>query len=398
MIIKIHRGQNQIGGSIIEISTKSARVVFDVGINLDETECVQIPNIEGLFKRNPLYDAVIISHYHSDHIGLLNYVLDEIPVYIGKQAFSVVEAASGYTNREIKYEPCLFEEDESIMIGDLTIVPYICDHSALDSYMFLISDGKKRILYTGDFRSNGRKNFEDLLDKLPEVNAIIVEGTMLSRDTYDENIQEENLEEIAVKVLKNYNGPAFFMSSAMNVDRIVTGYNVAIRTRRLFLEDLYTAGIMRAIGDNAPSPGKENIKVFMTGGDNQYELLQQYNDCKIGKQSIAKESFVMCVRPSMKNYLKKLNEILSFENGILFYSMWKGYQENADIKEFLVYMEELGVKIHVLHTSGHADINTIDKLITKVKPSVIVPVHTINPKWYQRYDARVVLDENEVLV
>ena len=55
-------------------------------------------------------------------------------------------------------------------------------------------------------------------------------------------------------------------------------------------------------------------------------------------------------------------------------------------------------KIHVLHTSGHADINTIDKLVSKVKPSTIVPVHTINPKWYQRYNVKVVLDEKEVLV
>ena len=60
MVIKIHRGQNQIGGSIIEVSTESTRVVFDVGINLDETECVKIPDIEGLFQGDPLYDAVIM--------------------------------------------------------------------------------------------------------------------------------------------------------------------------------------------------------------------------------------------------------------------------------------------------------------------------------------------------
>ena len=36
--------------------------------------------------------------------------------------------------------------------------------------------------------------------------------------------------------------------------------------------------------------------------------------------------FIICIRPSMINYLEKLNEISSFENGILFYSMWKGYQ------------------------------------------------------------------------
>ena len=38
MKIHIHRGQNQIGGSIIEISTKKARVFFDIGIELDEND------------------------------------------------------------------------------------------------------------------------------------------------------------------------------------------------------------------------------------------------------------------------------------------------------------------------------------------------------------------------
>ena len=36
MNIKIHRGQNQIGGSIIEVSTEQARVFLDIGIELDE--------------------------------------------------------------------------------------------------------------------------------------------------------------------------------------------------------------------------------------------------------------------------------------------------------------------------------------------------------------------------
>ena len=395
MIVKIHRGQNQIGGSIIEISTEATRVVFDVGINLDETECVKIPAVEGLFQGDaPLYDAVVISHYHSDHIGLLNYVLDGIPIYIGKQAFSVVQAASSYTNREIKYEPHLFEENESITIGDLTICPYRCDHSALDSYMFLITDGQKTILYTGDFRANGRMDYQELLDKLPAVDALIVEGTTLTRETYKNNIEEEELENIAMSKIGDYPGPVFFMTSAMNVERMVTAYNIAHGDHRLFLEDLYSAEILNAVGFNTEE--RNDIRVFMTGGDKQYEMLQKYPSRKIGKKEISKSRFLMCIRPSMKNYINKLNELMSFENGILFYSMWRGYQEKDDIKNFLDYMTSLGVKIHVLHTSGHADVDTIDRLIKKVSPGVIIPVHTENPGWYEKYDIPVELHNDTI--
>lgn len=394
MVIKIHRGQNQIGGSIIEVSTESTRVVFDVGINLDETECVKIPAIEGLFQGKPLYDAVIISHYHSDHIGLLNYVLGGIPIYIGKQAFSVVQAASSYTNREIMYEPHLFEENENIAIGDLAIYPYRCDHSALDSYMFLITDGQKTILYSGDFRANGRMDYQELLNKLPAVDALIVEGTTLTRETYKNNIEEEELENIAMSKIIDYPGPVFFMTSAMNVERMVTAYNIAHRDHRLFLEDLYSAEILNAVGFNTEE--RNDIRVFMTGGDMQYEMLQKYPSSKIGKKEISKTRFLMCIRPSMKNYISKLNELMSFENGILFYSMWRGYQEKDDIKNFLDYMTSLGVRIHVLHTSGHADVDTIDRLIKKVSPGMIIPVHTENPGWYEKYDIPVELHNNTI--
>ena len=394
MKITVHRGQNQIGGSIIEVSTESTRVVFDVGINLDETECVKIPAIEGLFQGDPLYDAVIISHYHSDHIGLLNYLLGGIPIYIGKQAFSVVQAASSYTNREIMYEPHLFEENEIIAIGDLTIYPYRCDHSALDSYMFLITDGQKTILYTGDFRANGRMDYQELLNKLPAVDALIVEGTTLTRETYKNNIEEEELENIAMSKIRDYPGPVFFMTSAMNVERMVTAYNIAHRDHRLFLEDLYSAEILNAVGFNTEE--RNDIRVFMTGGDMQYEMLQKYPSSKIGKKEISKTRFLMCIRPSMKNYISKLNELMSFENGILFYSMWRGYQEKDEIKNFLDYMTSLGVRIHVLHTSGHADVDTIDRLIKKVSPGMIIPVHTENPGWYEKYDIPVELHNDMI--
>ena len=40
MEINIIRGQNQIGGSIIEVSSKNTKIILDVGSNLDDKEIV----------------------------------------------------------------------------------------------------------------------------------------------------------------------------------------------------------------------------------------------------------------------------------------------------------------------------------------------------------------------
>lgn len=380
MKIKIHRGQNQIGGSIIEISTEEARVILDIGIELDENKKIEVPQIEGLFYGKSDCDAVIITHYHSDHIGLIDYLLPGIPVYMGNKAFKVMKAAYDYRNIDVTFNPLLMEDGISFQIKDITITPLSCDHSAFDSYMLLIEHNGEKTLYTGDFRANGRLDFSKLLDKVPCVDNLIIEGTTLSREEAVQNIEEEKLEEIAVSYLCKHKGPAFIMMSAMNIDRVITAKNIARKTNRVFLEDIYTADITTSIDMPA-----DNTRVFMTGGDKQYEKLQKYSNVKIGKNEISKKPFLMCIRSSMKNYLAKLNELVSFEDGVLFYGMWKGYLEQPETKEFIEFMERKGVKMHILHTSGHADSITIDKLIEDVKPKCIYPVHTENAEWFDKY-------------
>jgi ribonuclease J len=235
-------------------------------------------------------------------------------------------------------------------------------------------------------------DFNTLLEKVPRVDNLIIEGTTLSREDDVVNIEEEQLEDIAVKYLNKHTGPAFIMMSAMNIDRVITAKNIAKRTGRIFLEDIYTADITTSIGMTTDS-----TRVFMTGGDKQFEMLQKYSDVKIGKKEIAKKPFIMCVRSSMKNYLSKLNELISFDDGVLFYGMWKGYLERPQTKEFIDYMESKGVKTHILHTSGHADSQTIDKLIRDVKPKKIIPVHTENAKWFDVYkDISIVVRDDAI--
>ena len=156
MKINILRGQDQIGGSIIEISTATTRLILDAGVELDEGEQIMIPEIGGLFSGEKAYDAVFVSHYHADHMGLLNHVLKGIPIYMGEKAYRIASAASEYLRREISFVPNFILDEQPITIGDIQLTPISCDHSAFDAYMFLIEVDGKTLLYTGDFRANGR--------------------------------------------------------------------------------------------------------------------------------------------------------------------------------------------------------------------------------------------------
>ena len=399
MEINIIRGQNQIGGSIIEISSKNAKIILDIGSNLDDKEII-IHEIEGLFKGKPKYDGILISHYHGDHIGLATKILPNIPIYMGEKSYQIHKVSNEYMRKEYLKEPKVFKAEEEFHIGDIKITPYLCDHSAFDAYMFLVECEGKKILYTGDFRSNGRKSFKALLKKLPKIDLLITEGTNLFDNKIGKlNLTEKELEKKGIEILEGNDKPVFVLIAATNIDRIVTFYKIANTTKRLFLLDTYAGLITDIVGGNIPNPRTfSNVRIFLTNQD-KYKILENYPQNKIGKNEIANSNFMMCIRSSMKQYLENRSKEFSFEGCVLFYSMWEGYKKQENMKEFLKFMEEKGVKTISLHTSGHADEKDFYKLIKKVKPKIIAPVHTENSEWFKRYEnCKVICDKNIIKV
>ena len=389
MNIQIHRGQNQIGGNIIELSTETTKILLDIGLELDDDKNQELPDIDGLFDFAG-YDAVFISHYHGDHLGLAYYVHKDIPIFIGEDSYKIISASDNYKHIETFKPEGFLNHKKSITVGDITVTPYLCDHSAFDSYMLLCEADGEKVLYTGDFRSNGRKPYNWLLKELPKnIDALLCEGTTLSREGYVSQTESE-LEQEAVELFKTNTGPVFVLQSSMNIDRIVTMYRAAKRTSRIFLEELYMAEITSAIGRSIPNPYFSDVYTFITN-PKRYEMLSQY-DHKVGKDFISKSHFVMCVRNSMLSYLKSLSEKMSFENGLLVYSFWSGYKENDEMKEFLNECETLGLKIVTLHTSGHADETAIKELIETVKPKKLIPIHTENAERFKELVPDVVVE------
>ncbi|MCK4981628.1 MAG: hypothetical protein KAS17_01830, partial [Victivallaceae bacterium] len=160
---------------------------------------------------------------------------------------------------------------EKFAIGDLSIKPYPMDHSAPDSMAFLINDSKNRIFYTGDFRGHGRKEkcFQHLLNKPPrDIDLLIIEGTMLGRDT-DTISNESSVETKMAKCLKNHPDLPFFLStSPQNVDRMVSCYRAATKSKRILVLDIYSAWILRQLqilSKNIPDLSWDKIRVIANG-------------------------------------------------------------------------------------------------------------------------------------
>lgn len=374
MQYKILRGKDKIGENLIEISYKNTKILVELGKALDGGEELSEMEREVLDTK---YDAVIVSHYHADHAGLIEQKGD-CPVYIGAGARRILEAMDEYRGKTLPQNIRSYRDGRMFHIGPIMITPFLCDHSAFDSYMLLFEAGNRSILYTGDFRFHGRKDGEKLLARLPRhVDTLISEGTNLGSGK--PCFSERELENRAVELFQSTQKPIFILQSASNLDRLVTFYRAAKRCGRLFYEDVYTALLAGAAGGKIPRPDVfDDVYAFtprpMRG--RRKDMFFEFEH-KRGAAAIVKgKPYVMLVRPSMLAYLEKLAQKSNLDGAMLIYSMWSGYREKDDVREFLEKASSLGFNERTLHTSGHASEADLARLKAHVSPDECVTVHT----------------------
>ena len=417
MKFKIHRGTKEIGGSCVEVWTASTRILLDFGmplVNKDKSEfdfgkyknwTVEeliahgvLPDIKGLYdEKDKMIDGVIISHPHQDHFGLIKFIHKNVQFHLGEATHKLIEISNIFTPQEIHIDKVnYFEREKSFQIGDILITAYWADHSAFDSYSFLVEADGKRLFYSGDFRSHGRKAnaFNWFTHNAPQhVDYLLLEGTTIGRESKPFKTEAE-IEDDLVKVFQEQDKINLVYSSGQNIDRIVSVFRACKKTNKILVIDVYVAKILKELSMFAKIPFTskefEKLKVMfpyytskrLTKEGNE-KILYEFTQYKITKEQISEQSneIVMFVRPSMQ---KDLENISNLEGGNLIYSMWEGYLQKSGTKDFLDYLISRNFTIHKIHTSGHADTATLKKMVEAINPKNIVPIHTFSGSEYAR--------------
>ena len=432
MHFKIHRGTQEIGGSCVEIWSETTRIHVDFGMplvesdgsefdfkkykNLSHKELIKagvLPDVQGIYNDDKtLIDGFLISHPHQDHYGLFNYLNPAIKCYLGRASHKLIEINNMFTPQNtIISNPEYFEKEKPFQIGDITITPYWADHSAFDSYSFLIEADGKSIFYSGDFRGHGRKSkaFKWFTHNAPQnVDYLLLEGTSLGREGKPFKT-ETDIENELIELFKEPDKSNLVYTSGQNIDRIVSIYRACIRTEKTLVVDVYVATVLKAMSKfgKIPYPSKDykSLSVIYPrhtsnrlAKEGNEKILYQFKNFKINKAEISSQpdKYVMIIRPSMKPDLERISGI---DGGNLIYSMWEGYMKKGNTKKFIEYFEKHRFSIHSIHTSGHADIDTLKKMVDAIKPKCIVPIHTFHGKDYKNIFSLpvVLLKDGEIM-
>ena len=370
LTINVLRGADAIGENLIEVLGHGQKILLECGIPLSPKEDTTTTEE---YVRKERYSAVVVTHFHLDHSGLLKYPLAAEKIYMGEKTFLFLLDRKAICE-ENAAKVAFMQSEETFFIGCVGFTPHLADHSAFDSYMIEFSDGEKTVIYTRDFRSNGRKSFRALLSKLPcEIDLLLCEKTIDS----PKNTTEWELEKKAAAILREHK-EVFIVQSATNYDRLVTFYRACKKTKTPLLLSPINIQVVR-YNDNAINPkdyeyAYEYFPTKRSPAEHDLEK-RKYGDKLIGREQIAAlDRFAMVVNMRSEGYLQKLSEARDLSDAVLIYSMWPGYKQEEEA--FFQKLRDLGITVVDLHASGHADNGAIQALIERTHPKEITYVHT----------------------
>jgi ribonuclease J len=100
----------------------------------------------------------------------------------------------------------------------------------------------------------------------------------------------------------------------------------------------------------------------------------------------------MLVRP---NFLFDIKRFLDLKEATWIFSMWPGYFEKSKpLRNLKTYLADKDVRFEYLHTSGHAKLSDMKRLVEALDPEVVIPIHTFYPERYKNHFPNVRLIED----
>jgi phosphoribosyl 1,2-cyclic phosphodiesterase len=133
-------GSGSEGNALLVESTSGAtttRVLLDCGFSAKEVE----RRLLRLGTSAEHLDAILITHEHTDHIGSALTLARKwsIPLHMSWGTARAVGADEGKIDLRVLWG------DESVAIGDVSVLPYTVPHDAREPLQYVFSDGTSRL-------------------------------------------------------------------------------------------------------------------------------------------------------------------------------------------------------------------------------------------------------------
>jgi len=197
-------GGRQVGRSCLLLQTPASKVLLDCGIDVASSGSEKFPYLSIPEFNISELDAVIISHAHLDHSGLLPYLYKmgyKGPVYmtaptrdisallaldfIGvayKQAAAPLFSSTDVSEM-VKHSICLNYGEVTDITSDIRITLYNAGHVLGSSQIHMnIGNGLHNFVYSGDTKYGKTRLLDPATNRFPRIETLQVESTYGSKN------------------------------------------------------------------------------------------------------------------------------------------------------------------------------------------------------------------------
>ena len=194
----------QVGRSCLLLQTPESRILLDCGIDPSQEGPESYPFLDAPEFNISEIDAVIVSHAHLDHTGLIPYLLKygyQGPIYCTEPTrdvmallqldFIKIQRNEGedpiYTTEDVRsmvlHTICIDYDAVTDITPDMRLTFYNAGHMLGSAIVHLnIGNGLHNLVYTGDIKYARTNLLEAAHTQFPRVETLIMEATYGGRD------------------------------------------------------------------------------------------------------------------------------------------------------------------------------------------------------------------------
>jgi len=400
--VEVVQGRNEVGGTCIRLRDRDVTILFDQGL--------RFPAFKRLYgfrvrPRGPLElrsvgvlppyevvegaEALYVTHFHMDHLGLLGDLPDELEIRVPSIAsLELLEEwyrdSPDWTSYILPRYSARLREVEPLLRDRNNVVALPVPHSAYPSTSYLYFGSDETLLYTGDLRL---WFLTDAVEKIcpyslfsylednPDlkVDKLVIEGTNLGRPVTPITGNELRF---TLRAMLSLKAPLLIAVHRLELDLLLA-----------VLEELWSYGRAAVI---ASDKLLDVVVLWFTKAGFQLTGLLRSPSLADKPSRVELASPDDLRDPSSFAVIADLYELVDFARiaggeielkGGFALLLTSEHEAEEGVEESVAigWLRRLGIQPYRLRVSGHYYAHELRRLLELIRPEGIIPVHTEAP-------------------
>ena len=292
-----------------------------------------------------------------------------------------------------------FRTGKKVKVDTLEIEPMHVDHSIPGAYGFIIHTSKGSVVYSGDYRLHGPMSqmTNEFVERAAESDptVMISEGTRVCPEEAQVIHSERIVKAESNEVVANASKLVIVAFYSRDVDRFKTFYEIARNNDRKLVIPIKLAHLLSKLKSDPvlkiPDVMKDDAILFYkkrkkTGEfaeSDYYTWERPFLEKGVNYEYIHKNESKLLFNLDLVNFTE-LIDIKPSAGGHFIHSMSEPFSEEDISKDLMDnWLKHFGLKHHQIHASGHCPSKDLTRIINKIQPKKLIPIHTEHPMLFK---------------